>query len=311
MNDESQAQLRERRSNMEISPAARMDERTKGVARVLPNLFIVGAAKCGTTSLHYYLDQHPSISMSTVKEPGIFSDQTWRERIVRYEGMLEARAPVRGESSTNYTKHPVFPDVPGRIAEVVPEPKLIYVVRDPLSRCISQWVHNVAAGRESRSLNGALRDFDDPENLYVWCGRYASQIERYLEHFPVSDLLVVDHAKLLDDRLSTLSRVFRFLDVDDSFRSPRFESELNKADTRRQLGTVGARLRRSRVMSVYRRMPLSWRPSVDRVRRLVLPPIDKPELDDELRSQLSALYDDELIRLAELTGVRLTRNSSA
>jgi Sulfotransferase domain len=297
---------------MEISPAAsRMDERTKGVARVLPNLFIVGAAKCGTTSLHYYLDQHPSISMSTVKEPAIFSDQAWRERIARYERMLDARAPVRGESSTSYTKHPAFPDVPGRIAEAVREPKLIYLVRDPLSRCISQWVHNVAAGRESRSLNHALRDFDDPENLYIWCGRYASQIERYLEYFPVSDLLVLDQVKLLDDRLSTLSHVFRFLGVDASFHSPRFESELNKADTRRQLGAVGARLRASRVMSVYRRMPLSWRPTIDRVRRLVLPPIDRPELDDKLRSQLSALYDDELTRLAELTGVRLARTSSA
>ena len=297
---------------MEVSPAAsRVDEATTGVARVLPNLFIVGAAKCGTTSLHYYLDQHPSISMSTVKEPAIFSDRAWRERIARYERMLDARAPVRGESSTSYTKHPAFPDVPGRIAEAVPEPKLIYVVRDPLSRCISQWVHNVAAGQELRSLNDALRDFDDPENLYVWCGRYASQIERYLEHFPVSDLLVLDQAKLLDDRLSTLSRVFSFLGVDDRFRSPRFESELNKSDTRRQLGTVGTRLRRSRAMAVYRRMPLSWRPAIDRVRRLVLPPIDRPELDDKLRSQLSALYDDELTRLADLTGVRLARTPSA
>jgi Sulfotransferase domain len=297
---------------MEIPAAAsRMDEPAKVVAQVLPNLFIVGAAKCGTTSLHYYLDQHPSISMSTVKEPGIFSDQAWREGIARYEGILDARAPVRGESSTNYTKHPAFPDVPSRIAKVVPEPKLIYVVRDPLSRCVSQWVHNVAAGRESRSLNDALRDFDDPENLYVWCGRYASQIERYLEHFPISDLLVLEHAKLLEDRLPTLTRVFRFLAVDDRFHSPRFESELNKADTRRRLGTVGARLRRSRAMSVYRRMPLSWRPAIDGVRRRLLPPIDRPELDDKLRSHLSALYDEELTRLAALTGVRLARSSSA
>jgi hypothetical protein len=282
-----------------------MPEQTNGVARVLPNLFVIGAAKCGTTSLHYYLDQHPSISMSTVKEPAIFSDRDWREGLGSYEGMLDAGAPVRGESSTSYTKFPAFPDVPARIAEVVPEAKLIYVVRDPLSRCISQWVHNVAAGRESRSLNDALRDFDDPENLYVWSGRYASQIERYLEHFPVSDLLVIDQATLLHDRQATLKRVFGFLRVDDTFYSPRFESELNRADTRRRLGAVGSRLRRSRAMSVYRRMPLSWRPAIDRLRRLVLPPVDRPELDEDLRAHLSALYDSELNRLADLTGARL------
>jgi hypothetical protein len=273
---------------------------------VLPNLFIVGAAKCGTTSLHFYLDQHPSISMSTVKEPGIFSAPHWRANLARYAGMLDATAPVRGESSTHYTKHPVYPDVPARIAEVVPEAKLVYVVRDPLERCVSQWVHNVAAGRESRSLNEALREFDDPRNLYVMCGRYATQIERYLEHFPVSSLLVVDQTKLLADRRPTLRRVFRFLEVDNDFHSPRFEAQLNTADTRRQLGAVAARLRRSRAMALYRRMPLAWRPGVDGVRRLLLPPVPVPELDDVLRSELTALYAEEVTRLAALTGVTVT-----
>jgi hypothetical protein len=58
-------------------------------------------------------------------------------------------------------------------------------------------------------------------------------------------------------------------------------------------------------MSVYRRMPLSWRPAIDRLRRLVLPPVDRPELDEDLRANLSALYDSELNRLADLTGARL------
>ena len=278
-------------------------------ATSLPNLFTIGAAKCGTTSLHYYLDQHPAISMSSVKEPALFASPDWRERLSQYGGMLDARAPVRGESSTHYTKHPAYPGVPERIAEVAPDAKLIYVVRDPLERCISQWVHNVAAGRERRSLDDALRDFDDPENLYVWCGRYASQIELYLNHFPAANLLVLDQGDLLGDRLATLARVFRFLGVDDDFHSPRFDAELNAAGTRRQLGAIGTRLRGSRAMSLYRRLPLSWRPATDRIRRLLFPAVEKPELDPGLRAELSALYADELDRLAELTGFRLSARS--
>ena len=271
---------------------------------VLPNLFIVGAAKCGTTSLHYYLDQHPAISMSSVKEPALFCHADWRQRIDRYAGMLDAKAPVRGESSTHYTKHPAFPGVPARIAEVAPDAKLIYVVRDPLRRCVAQWVHNVAAGRESRSLNDALRDFEDPENLYVWCGRYATQIERYLEHFPLRALLVLDQTDLLNDRSATLRRAFDFLAVDAGFHSPRFDAQLNQTDTRRRLGPLATRLRRSSAMSLYRRLPLSWRPAIERVRRAILPPVEKPDLDSELRAQLTALYDAELERLFALTGVR-------
>jgi hypothetical protein len=270
----------------------------------LPNLFTIGAAKCGTTSLHYYLDQHPSISMSSVKEPGIFSAPDWRDQLQRYATMLDPGAPIRGESSTQYTKYPTFPDVPARIASVVPDARLIYVVRDPVSRCISQWVHNVAAGRESRTLTVALRNLDDPDNTYVWCGRYGTQIELYLEHFPRESLLVLDQADLLGNRPETLRRVFGYLGVDDAFHSPRFDAELNSGDTRRQLGALGARLRRSRAMVVYRRLPLRWRPAIDSVRRRLLPPVPKPELDPALRADLEALYEDELDRLAALTGTR-------
>jgi sulfotransferase family protein len=281
-------------------------------ASAIPNLFIAGAMKCGTTSLHNYLDQHPAISMSSVKEPDIFSGSDWRDRVSRYERLLDRDAAVRGESSTNYSKYPLFPDVPARIAEVAPQAKVVYLVRDPLSRCISQWVHNVAQGREHRSLDDAVRDFDDPQNSYVWSGRYATQLERYLEHFGLDQLLVLDQAQLLNDRQATVRQVFRFLGVDDGFASPAFDAEFNRGDGRRRLGSVGSRLRRSPAGALYRRMPASVRSALGWARQRLLSPIDRPEFDDPmLKAELAALYDDELTRLAELTGERLARTSSA
>jgi hypothetical protein len=284
---------------------ARLDVITSPIDRAaIPNLFIVGAMKCGTTSLHHYLSQHPAISMSRVKEPDVFVGPQWREHVSGYGRLLDAEAPVRGESSTNYTKYPLFPDVPARIAEVAPHAKLVYVVRDPLSRCVSQWVHNVGQGRESRSLDDAVRDFDDPQNSYVWSGRYATQVERYLEHFGLDQLLVLDHTKLLNDRLATVRLVFRFLGVDDGFVSPAFDAEFNRGDRRRQLGSIGSRLRSSPAMAVYRRLPRSFKPALGWTRRRLMSPIERPDFDPVLRAELAALYEDELSRLEHLTGTR-------
>jgi hypothetical protein len=272
-----------------------------------PNLFIVGAMKCGTTSLHNYLDEHPSISMSSVKEPDIFLEPNWRDELSRYDALLDAAAPVRGESSTSYAKYPLFAGVPARIAAVAPRAKLVYVVRDPLSRCVSHWVHNVAQGREQRTLAEAVRDFDDPENSYVWSGRYATQLERFLEHFPIDQLLVVDQGRLLKDRLSTVRQVFRFLGVDDRFSSAAFGAEFNRGDRPRRLGSWGARLRSSPAAALYRRVPAPLKPAAGWVRRRMLSPIERPQLDPVLRAELAALYDEELARLERLTGTRPSR----
>ena len=270
---------------------------------LLPNLFIVGAAKCGTSSLHHYLDQHPAISMSANKEPSIFTSPTWREDAAAYAEMLDPDAPVRGESSTNYTKHPAFAGVPARIAELVPDAKLIYVVGDPIPRCVAHYAQNVFAGTESRPLNEALRDFDDPRNTYVWTGRYATQLEQYLEHFPLSSVLVLDQADLRGDRVATIRRAFSFLGVDETFESPKFGELRNTRKVQRRLGGVGSVLRGSRGARVYRKLPPRWRrPLTDAGWRLLARPVSRPELDPGLREELSALYREELDRLKSLTG---------
>ena len=271
----------------------------------LPNVFIVGAAKCGTSSLHHYLAQHPSISMSHEKEPNVFSTPAWRDLLPRYDELLDPTVPVRGESSTNYSKYPAFPDVPERMAAVVPDAKLIYLVGDPLPRCVAHYAQNISAGIETRPLNEAVRDFEDPANTYVWTGRFATQLGRYLEHFDLDRVLVLDQDALRDDRLATIRRAFRFLGVDEDFHSPRFDELVNTKKAQRRLGGVGESLRQSRPASVYRKLPARWRrPVTVSTLHLLSRPVARPELDPALHQELTALYEEELDRLAALTGVR-------
>jgi len=108
----------------------------------LPNLIIIGAMKCATTSLHYYLNLHPQISMSEEKELDFFIHKNnWHKGIEWYKTNFTGNASVYGESSPNYTKYPFFNGVPERMHAVVPDAKLIYVVRDPIERIISHYIH--------------------------------------------------------------------------------------------------------------------------------------------------------------------------
>ena len=126
---------------------------------MLPTFFVIGAAKSGTTSLHYYLDQHPDVHMSREKEPNYFSfahrpggpKHVIRDRRA-YKALFDSPAPVRGEASVTYSFWPHPPDVAERIHAAVPDAKFVYVVRDPVERTLSHYRHRVVLGEEHRSL---------------------------------------------------------------------------------------------------------------------------------------------------------------
>jgi hypothetical protein len=274
----------------------------------LPNVFIIGAAKCGTTSLHHYLDQHPDISMSRVKEPGVFSEPARHES---YEGLFDCEAPLRGDSSTSYSRYPAEGDAAARIHAAVPDAKLIYLVRDPVERTISDFVHHVARGDEHRSLDEALKDFSDPGNYYVTASRYALQVGRYLDRFPASSLLVLEQSELRDRRDETMRTVFGFLGVDPAFQSPEFDVELLKRDDYFERGSAAWRLRESPVGAWFRRLPLRHRLRVARLARRVLPQEQRPTLDPPLEAELAEFLMPEVEQLRQITGKPLEGLSAA
>lgn len=275
----------------------------------LPTFIIIGAAKAGTTSLHYYLDLHPEIQMSAVKETHFFAgppnghpyELGQVETLDAYEKLFDPTVPVRGEASPSYANDPIRSGVPDRMKELLPGVKLIYLVRDPVERTVSHYRHRVGVSGERRSLREVL---DSSEPLgETTMSRYASQLENYLRHFPEEQIMVIDQADLLTDRDRVLVEVFGFLAVEESFTSPEFDAELLKSSERRTYPNGYNRFIRRFVAPSMRRVPPPLRRSIRRnVEKHVFPPLRKPAVDDDIRARLRDSYRGEVERLRSLTG---------
>lgn len=280
----------------------------------LPTFFIIGAPKCGTTSLHAYLDRHPKVGMSSKKETHYFVGpenivpparrvETLRE----YEALFDERFPVRGEASPSYAEHPRHTGAPQRIKVLMPDAKFVYLVRDPVDRCISHYQHRVSMEGERRALKEALGDLKDPYSPYTCAGFYASQLERYLRLFPQESILVVDQADLLGDRRATLREIFDFLCVDGAYESSEFEQERGATRERRIYRPGYVRVADSIGGSpLICCVPRGVRKTVRRtVEQALWPPLRPVSVDAALRARLGDLYAGEAARLRALTGKAL------
>jgi hypothetical protein len=277
---------------------------------VLPNLLVIGAMKAGTTSLHYYLSLHPEIFMSEEKEPTFFTvEKNWHKGLEWYESHFPVEARVRGESSPDYTKFPAIADVAARIHSVLPDARLIYLVRDPIERIISHYLDAYSFGRVNGTLDEELKDIE--QNHFVNCSRYYFQLEQYLEHFAPRQILVLVSEDLRDDRASTMRNAFRFLGVDDSFSSPEWEKLLYTGEQLRRKKRFGYGLLRlsDMVRSSRIRPYLSRRlmTPIHAFNRLTAAPIARPQLSQHVRLELTEYLGSDVRRLREFTGLRFEK----
>jgi hypothetical protein len=210
---------------------------TSGV-RPLPTALIIGALKAGTTALYAWLRRHPTVFGPPWKEVNYF-DRRFTHGESWYRGhfpnrlrlrQVERRGlePVVLEASTGYLFHPLAPE---RVKALLPDVRLVALVRDPVARAYSHYQHEVALGREPLSFEDAVdheearmdgeleRMLADPAYFsYAWWnytylarGRYAEQLERWLSVFPEEQLLVVPTGDLGDDPRGTYARVLAHL----------------------------------------------------------------------------------------------------
>lgn len=290
-------------------PAARV---AADVAR--PNLFIVGAARAGTTSLYFYLSQHPEIFMSPMKEPHFFSrirpdprfnlfypyiddDATYLELFAGAAG-----AKVRGEASPSYLW---VPDAAKRIKAASPEARIIIILRDPVGRAYSHYLVDVVEGLDDRPFATAIREDmarDAPRwgqsPMYVHAGLYADGVERYLRLFR-NRVKVLIFEEFIGDLRASLEDIFRFLEVDADYAEqidtePRnvFHLPRNRL-AQRILGSL--RLREH----VRALLPAAVHPAI---RRMLVRPGNKPAMDPAARALLTEYYRRDVARLTELLG---------
>lgn len=269
---------------------------------MLPNLIIIGAMKCGTTSLHYYLGFHPQIQMSAIKELDFFVEHlNWRRGIDWYTAQFYGDEPVHGEASQHYTNYPQFGGVPARIHSVIPDVKLIYIMRDPVERIISHYMLNVSHNYDTRDIVTALTAPD--RDQYLDRSKYYMQLEQYLQFFPRANLLLLKQEDLLARRHETMQAVFRFLNVDETFSSPEFTKIMNPSTSRRRRNWFSLQLDRLNYVDLIRRIPPNIRIPVGRL--LYIPfsrPVTRPIVPEWLRLELKECLRDDLNRLRALTG---------
>jgi len=206
----------------------------------LPTLVVIGAMKCGTTSLHHYLDLHPQIAMSRPKELNFFIGSargdgegavdwrrgTWCRGPAWYAAHFDAAAPVRGEVSPGYTS-PSHPYVAGRMAALIPGACLVYAVRDPIRRAVSQYRHHRRDGTEPRDLEEALLD---PGSQYVARGRYFDRLAPYLATGVFDGRIEIVAQEQLDVAgRATMRRLFAHVGVDDGFWCPDMDERRNES----------------------------------------------------------------------------------
>jgi len=202
----------------------------------LPDFFIAGAPKAGTTALHAALARHPSLYMSAVKEPKFFLTdgppparggpgdvQTYREHVWQrddYEALF-ARAPagaLRGESTPFYLYNR---EAQRRIRALIPDARLIVILRDPVERAHSNWTHLwsagldpvddfvLACGEEQRRIEAGWADFWH----YTALGRYGEQLEHLYTVFPREQVFVLRYRALVESPALVLDRIRAFLGV--------------------------------------------------------------------------------------------------
>lgn len=290
---------------------------------MLPNFLIIGAAKCGTTALYYYLQQHPQIFMSLVKEPSFFALEG---RSLDYQGPGDAEAcregtvdlasyqalfqDVRdekaiGEASTTYISTPGAAE---RIHHYIPDVKLIALLRDPVSRAYSNFTHMRRDGREPlNDFETAMQDEArrvaanwEPIWQYRERGFYGAQLQKYYDIFGRDRIQVHLASDLKQQPLDVVKKVFQFLEVDDTF-VPDVSQTHNESGVPRSRALHNVLTRQNPLKSVVKsflppasRRKLAAKLEENNLKKVPLPP--------EVRARVQEIYRDDILHLQNLIG---------
>ena len=185
--------------------------------RPLPNAVIVGAMKCGTTTLNAWLRHHPEVAFSAVKEVHFF-DNNYQRGLGWYRSyfpILESMAGAKCvlEATPAYIQR--APKVAERMHRHIPDARLILMLRDPVKRAISHYGHRLRNGLERRSLEEALLSPEGPKpgtrNFYKTRGLYAEKLAAFLRYYDRSSLLVLKSEEFFADPAAIYSQVQQFL----------------------------------------------------------------------------------------------------
>jgi sulfotransferase family protein len=246
---------------------ARVDARGWSAGlRVLPDFLLIGAQRCGTSSLYTYLGRHPRVVPSLRKEVEYLSTrfgegEEWYRAHFPMRARLAASQMVRRSRIQTFEATPDYmldPRAPGRAAELLPEARILVLVRDPVERAYSQFMHNRRLGHEQLTFAEALEQepartkgelsqmASDPSYHaiplrrfgYVARGRYAEQLEGWLAYYPRDRIHVIQTESFFDDTPASFAEILRFLGLPD-WRPAQFGNYSARSPGRSKKGMTG------------------------------------------------------------------------
>ncbi|QRN83008.1 sulfotransferase [Chloroflexota bacterium] len=286
----------------------------------LPNFLIIGAAKSGTSSLYMYLMQHPEIFMSPSKEPHFFSfdDQSKmttgpgdpiHEAITDFDtyqalfdGVTDEKAI--GEASTSYLYRP---EAAGRIHTMLPDAKLIAILRNPADRAFSAYMHVVRDKRETSNDFAEALTKEESRKAAGWepiwhftnVGHYYEQLKRYYSLFPKEQIRVYLYEDLVNDLDNLLAEIYEFLDVDPTFvpgSLMRYNASGNVKSETVQKASKWLFSSPNPIRWVSRKvLPRNWRMKFAAWVRFKN--LKRREIPNKVREQLVDAYRDEILQL--------------
>ncbi len=293
--------------------------------KLLPDFLLIGAAKSGTSSVAQYLAQHPNIYMCPVKEPHYFSyndkskhttgpGDVIHKAITNYEDYkgLFLKAPIdslKGEASTSYLYRE---EAPYRIREMIPNVKLIAILRNPIDRAYSAYMHQVRDGNETAStfreglaLEKARRKAGwDSIWHYTEVGRYSNQLSRYFKIFPRKNIRIFLYEELSRNSNQLMSDIFKFLELKEDIIIDTQVHENVSGEVKKPLLWKHT-VKLLETPNLIKRLTQKFIPLHARqkgaayLRSLSL---SKSEMQDEDRKYLEELFQEEILKLSELIG---------
>lgn len=271
-----------------------------------PDFIIIGAGKCGTTSLHRYINEHPDIYLCPIKETYFFIEESIRRKRKSFGAISDPKdyyalfenAPeksVIGEISTNYYAYPASAKI---IHDALPHTKIIAILRDPANRAFSSYQMRVRGGHEKREFDSIIAE----DNRHVIRGFYYRQLLPYFELFDREQIKILFFEDLCRDSVKFVQDLFEYLGVDTSFvpntDEKRREGGLPKNQVWHKLLTQKNPIRTSVATILKPFIPLDTRRAMRQ--KMVKENIYKAKLSPESRQKLITLYRDDILKLQDL-----------
>jgi hypothetical protein len=256
---------------------------------MLPSFIVIGAMKSGTSSLFHYIASHPNIVNSSKKETNFFkTPENFSQGINWYESFFKGSGKYAFEASPMYTTRPMNSGVPERMYSILPNIKLIYLLRDPIERIVSHYINDYAYRGQSLSFSEAIRT----DNKYVLTSKYYFQIQAYLEYFSEKQILIIESEKLRKNPGKVMSDVFAFLGISDEYdgKADILEKKFNKSSSKYRVSLIEQELRK-KTNNRYLKIMIGkmCKPFSEKIARPVLSSVEREMLCAELAPDVEKL----------------------